>query len=360
MTELPHSHGDFETRSTTNLKTAGSHVYAENPRTEPLCFSWTIGDEPIELWEPGQPAPRRLFDHLAAGGAFVGHNAFGFELLIWNQIMVPRFGWPPLLSAQVRDTMQMAYAMGLPASLENCAAALGLEIRKDGSGRQHMLKMASPLSYSSSGEPVWWDPPGARERLGSYCIQDSAVERELEKRLMQLSAQEQRFADLDGKINGRGLFIDIPAAIAAVEIIEAEKVRIGKELSRLTDGAVTAVTQAARIKEWIETQGVALSRTAKAEVTEALDDPNLPMLVRRVLELRREGAKSSTAKLKTLIACVNTDHRARGCFVYHGAHTGRAAGRRAQFTNLPKPTVLTQAEIDEIMDFLGQPEDPFS
>lgn len=360
MAELPHAHVDYETRATVDLKKAGSHVYAAHPQTEIGCMAWAIGDEDPVLWNPGMPAPERLFHHARHGGLMVGHNSGGFELPIWRQIATPCFGWPATDETQWLDTMSQAYAMGLPASLENCAAALGLTIRKDPEGRLAMIRMMKPIGYTESGEPVWYDTPEAREARGRYCINDVHIERELERRMMQLSTQEQRFWALDNRINARGLFIDIPAARAAVEIIEAEKVRIGKELSRLTDGAVTAVTQAARIKEWIETQGVALSRTAKAEVTEALDDPSLPSLVRRVLELRREGAKSSTAKLKTLIACVNTDHRARGCFVYHGAHTGRAAGRRAQFTNLPKPTVLTQAEIDEIMDFLGQPEDPFA
>ena len=31
MTELPHAHGDFETKSACDLKTRGSYVYAADP-----------------------------------------------------------------------------------------------------------------------------------------------------------------------------------------------------------------------------------------------------------------------------------------------------------------------------------------
>lgn len=353
------SHLDFETRGVVDLPKAGAHVYAADPQTEPLCAAWAVGEEPIALWQPGDPPPERLFAHMAAGGRIVAHNA-NFEIAIWSAIMAPRFGWPATQPRQWKCTLAMAAAMSLPLSLENCAAALGLEIRKDGEGRKLMMKMAKPLKYDERGRPIWFDTLEARKRLGEYCLTDVAVERALTKRLMDLSPAEQRIWELNARINGRGLQIDTVAVRAAAEIAEVEKVRLGAELSRVTDGAVTAVSQAARLLEWAKTQGVDLAKLAKAELTEALSAPDLPPLVRRALEIRREGAKTSTAKLRAMTVSVNADGRARGCFMHHGAHTGRETARRIQPANLPRPELLTQSEIEGVMDFLSQPEDPFA
>src|SRR5690606_19061984 len=93
------AHGDFETRSVLDLKEVGLHNYVRHSTTDPWCFSWAIGDAEPELWTPGQEFPTALRRYLGSGGAFVAHNA-AFELAVWNQIMVPRYGWPALKPEQ--------------------------------------------------------------------------------------------------------------------------------------------------------------------------------------------------------------------------------------------------------------------
>jgi len=79
----------------------------------------------------------------------------------------------------------------------------------------------------------------------------------------------------------------------------------------------------------------------------------LPAQVRRALELRREAARSSTAKLKAMRASVGADGRARGAFQYHAAHTGRFGGRRIQFQNFIKAVLLKQPQIESVLELLG-------
>jgi hypothetical protein len=73
----------------------------------------------------------------------------------------------------------------------------------------------------------------------------------------------------------------------------------------------------------------------------------LPDDVRRLLELRQQGAQAASRKLATLIASAGDDHRLRGTLRFHGASTGRWAGSRFQPQNLKKAKVK---DIDAAVD----------
>ena len=131
-------HGDFETRSTVDLKECGLDIYAKHSSTDIWCFAWAIGDSEPEVWCPGNPIPEFMRPSTFKTVVFIAHNA-NFELAIWNRIATIRYGWPRLIPEQVRCTMAMAYAMALPGSLENAAAALGLEQQKDQADRKSVV-----------------------------------------------------------------------------------------------------------------------------------------------------------------------------------------------------------------------------
>jgi DNA polymerase len=278
--------------------------------------------------------------HVEAGGIVVAHNA-AFELAIWNNVMVPRYGWPVLRPEQVRCTMAMAYAMSLPGSLDAAAAAVGLDYRKDQAGYRLMLQMCKPKADGS-----WREDDESKQRLYAYCRQDVEVERELEKRMMQLSASEQRVWALDHTINNRGIAIDIAAVRAAIAVVEAEQKRLNADMRSMTQGAVSACTQNKALLEWVQAQGVDIGGVAKADVLDALAGEDLPCSVREALRLRQEAAKSSTAKLKAMLECVSADGRVRNTLQYHGAGTGRWAGRKIQVQNFPRPKIKQYAVED--------------
>jgi DNA polymerase len=345
------AHGDFESRSTVDLKTAGVHAYADHFETDVWCFSWCIGEQPIETWTPGQPFPAPLAAHLAAGGTFTAWNA-AFELAIWNRLMVPRYGWPPLDPRQVRCTMAMALAMSLPASLDNAAAAVKLDVRKDTEGQRLMRQMMRPRQRKDDGTLVWWDDEARRNRLAEYCRQDVEVERQLTKRLLSLVPAEQELWTLDMAINDRGVGIDVRTITRMVAAVEREQARLDRKMAKVTEGRVTTCGQVARLEEWVSSQGVEVDGMAKADVTALLDRVDLPPAVREALVLRREGSKSSTKKLKAMLAAACADGRVRGTLQYHAASTGRWGGRRTQFQNIPRPT-LSHEQIEEVIQLFG-------
>jgi len=380
----PILHIDFETRSAVDLKVVGLDAYSRHPSTEPWCMAWALDDGIVQLWERGQPFPwddEGLYQ-LVRTAKVVAHNA-PFELAIWNNCCVPKFGWPVLNVGTVRCTMAMAYAMGLPGSLENAAAAVGIPEQKDLAGGRLMLQMAKPRKISQDwtgrkcpdcrghgetnlgarcaacggtgdehGEVIeWWDSPEKLAALYEYCKQDVRVERELDKRLMQLSATEQKLWQLDQKINARGIHVDSPAIEAAVEVVRVEADRLNTSLRQITGNFVGFTSEVARLTKWVQGQGVAIEGLAKADVLDALAADDIPPQVAAALKVRQEAGKTSTAKLTSMLDARSADGRVRNTLQYHGAAPGRWAGRRVQVHNYPRPK-LEQEDIDDCIDRL--------
>ena len=333
-------HIDFETYSACDLKTAGLDNYAKHPTTGVHCMAFAFEGKDVGLWTPSMNVAAILYG--LEDFTVYAHNA-AFELAIWNNVCVPKYGWPPLKPEQCRCTMAMAYAMSLPGSLEKAAAALNVDIAKDMKGARVMMQLAQPKADGSLWKPE--DDPAKFQQLYGYCKQDVEVERALHARMMELSDEEQALWVLDYQINQRGIQIDLPAVNAAIKLVAAEKARLDREMLRTTGGVVGSCTEVQLLVKWIRSQGVEIKGLAKADVLDTLTG-DLPAQVRAALNLRREAAKTSTAKLIAMRDAASSDGRVRGTMQYHGANTGRWAGRRVQFQNVPRGA-LKPSEIED-------------
>jgi DNA polymerase len=354
----PALHIDFESRSTLDLRLVGLDNYARHSSTDVWCMGFAFDDEPVDLlaqWDLPLAQPL-LSDYVRTGGTVVAHNA-AFELAIWNNIMVPRYGWPELKPEQCVDTMALAYAMSLPGALEKAAPAVGITEQKDTAGGRVMMQLARPREMKPDGTPVWWDDPKKLEVLYAYCKQDVAVERALHARLLALPAAELALWQLDYRINARGIYVDRPAVESAIAVVESEQARLNTEMRVVTGNAVATCTATGQLGDWIKFRGVKMDGVAKADVIDALATDGLPVDVAKALRLRQEAAKTSTAKLAKMVASASADGRLRGMFQYHGAATGRWAARKVQLHNLPRPKI-EQPEIEGVIDILGRPITP--
>ena len=349
-----HAHIDFETRSVVDLKTRGIGPYIEHPHTAPWCLAWAIGKTKPQVWTLGEALPDELRRHVQNGGTVIAHNCAGFELPFWNGVCVSRFGWPELKPEQCLDTMAMAYAMGLPGSLDGCAKAMGLPHEKDLAGHRLMLQMCRPRRIEPDGTPIWWDDEDRRRRLYEYCRQDVVVERALLHKLFQLTPHERRLWTVDYRINARGIPVDREAIQVALRVVEEEKARLNKAIKAVTGGAVSSGNQHAALTAWVRAQGVVTAGVAKADVAALLGADDTPEAVREALEARKEAAKASTAKLRAMLATASQDGRVRFTMQYHGAATGRWAGRKIQPHNMPRPK-LKQHAIDGVFRLLAKP-----
>lgn len=351
----PVAHCDFECRSTVDLKATGVHVYAAHRNTGVWCLAWCIDDAPVQCWLPGEPAPSILLEHIARGGAVMAHNA-SFELALWNLKLRKDIepSWPELRLEQTYCTMAQAQALALPAALGQLAEALKLPSKKDTEGKALMMRMMRPRRIEADGSIIWWNEPEKLARLVEYCKQDVEVERAVCKVLPPLSPPERKIWLLDQAINNRGIRLDIPSVSLANSLVDKESAALNDELARLTDGNVTGVSQVAKLAEWLRGNGFPdCHSTTKGEVTAMLATEPADN-VARVLTIRQLAGKSSTKKLVAMLACVNADDRARGLFSYHGASTGRWAGRRVQPQNLPRPSYSFE-HVSRMIDALHSP-----
>ncbi len=226
-------------------------------------------------------------------------------------------------------------------------------------GYRIMLQLSQPRTIAVDGTPVFWskaEVPEKFEHLYSYCKQDVEVERALCKRLMRLSPTEQKLWELDFRINRRGVYVDTLAARTAIQLVESEQKRLNDKIREVTANAVSMCTAVGQLSDWLKSKGVEVPSVAKADVVDMLSLPNLPQDCREALLLRQEAAKTSTAKLQAMMLGSSAGGRMRGLFQYHGASTGRWAGRRVQLQNLPRPK-LKQAAIDRIFKHLEGPYD---
>lgn len=332
-------HCDFETRSAVELRDAGVYVYAEHESTDVWCMAYALNEEPVKLWLPGDPVPEEVVRGVRENWIFIGHNS-AFERVVWR-VMARKYGWPQPRIEQWRCTMAMAAAMALPLSLENAAAAVGLDIRKDMDGHATMLRMSKPRRARKGELPngvYWFDDEGRKQKLYAYCRNDVEVERELEKRLLALRPFEQRLWHLDQLINDRGIYVDEALCRAAMRVVDTAVTWFNEEIRAVTRGRVTACTNVGEITEYVRDRGVECTSIAKDAIEDLLL-LDLPDDVRRVLELRQEAAKASVAKIETLLEGKNADGRTRGLLQYHAASTGRWGGRRFQPQNIKRPKI---------------------
>lgn len=374
------AHIDFETRSGANLKKIGAFKYAEHPSTDIMCLGIGWNDEPavvmgVCLTRPfvkGRDASHaewlRLLEHIQSGGEVAAHNA-AFELAIWNNVGVRKYGWPVLKPEQLDCTMARAYAMSLPGALDGARAAVGMTMEKDMAGHRLMTKMCQPKATvdcpfcngplfvdpecsacSGTGSVfTWHEEPDQIDKLFGYCGRDIEVERGLDKRIMKLTPLEKKVWVLDYKINSRGMHVDVENAVKAAALVEKEGERLDAKMREVTGGEVLSCKANVRLTEWICSEGVSTEGVAKDDVAKLLAREDLPSHVRKAVELRKEAAKTSTAKLEKMFAVAGSDQRLRGMFQYNGANTGRWAARIVQLHNMPRPTIEQDA-IDEIFN----------
>jgi DNA polymerase len=245
-------------------------------------------------------------------------------------------------------TAARAAVQALPRNLAGAAQALGLAVEKDDPGRRLMLRMAKPRRVEDDGTFVWWDDEDRRQRLEVYCVRDVEVERALDRKLLPLSQQERKIWRLDFAMNyQRGVQVDLQFVREAKKLVEHSLADYGRELSRLTGGQVTSTTHNSNLRDWLNDNGAPTASVAKDYIAELLEAQGLLDNVRRVLEIRQESAKSSTAKLKRFLS--RTDAATgRMCdnLMYCAAGTGRWGGRGVQLQNLLRPT-LTGASIHD-------------
>lgn len=134
---------DFETRSAVDIKKVGAWNYSKHPTTDVLCMAFKVDNDRTKVWVRGDRWPQDLDVAIGNAWPLIAHNA-QFEMMIWDNVMRPRYGFPSLCRGVWRCTAAKARAHALPGDLERACEVLGLGEQKDKEGKRLMLKLCKP------------------------------------------------------------------------------------------------------------------------------------------------------------------------------------------------------------------------
>jgi DNA polymerase len=336
---------DFETASRCDLQKQGAWKYAQDMSTFVLCLS-------LKLVTDGRPGPSRVLGEKELHARdpelmdlandptviFVAHNA-SFEQAMWLFHMVP-MGYPHLGPERWHDTMAVAGMKALPLGLDALVSALELPVKKDMDGHRLMMVMCKPDRIGGWSQHNDYN----LGRLKEYCATDTEAQYGVYVTTNGLGPSERHTWILDQRINQRGIKIDKEFVHASIDVLDQVRVPMTARFKELTG---LRPTQREKVLNWVNDQGFALGDMKKATLdaildpddefgVEALDEP-LPFHIHEVLTLRRSLASSSVAKLRRMLDCASDfDGRVRYSTQYHGARTGRDAGRLIQIQNYPR------------------------
>ena len=330
---------DTETYSATDIRSAGSYKYMDDPAFEILLLPFAWDDGAVGVLDLTDPSDHEELQDVIAGlkdpdVIKVAHNS-AFERRAYHRAF--HFYQPP---EQWVDTMILCAMNGLPMSLEAAGSALGLEEQKIKEGTaliNYFCKPCKPtISNGGRTRNLPEHAPDKWERFKEYAKRDVEVMRTIYKMLHKYPIPdfERELWSVDARINERGVMVDIELAESAIAVDDAFTEEHTQEMRRLT--GLDNPNSVSQLKEWLSTVGLdcdSLNKETVGDMKKKVTDPT----TQRVLELRQLLGKTSTTKYKAMTNAACEDHRVRGLLQYYGAgRTGRWAGRLVQVQNLPQ------------------------
>ena len=334
---------DFETRSTVDLRAAGSWKYAAHDTTSVHCMAWALDNQPVQMWSRGEEFPAALLEALERDDSEVHAWNAQFERHIWSRCQVPNLGWPEVAFRKWRCTAAKAAHANHPRGLD-ASAALLIPDRpgKDKTGSRMMMTMAKPGKWTKKELEAgktglkWIEDLVSVAILEAYCLQDVEVERAIDKVLPEWPESEVKVWQMNERINDRGVPFDRPICLVSTDIMASNLARISKKISDATDGVITTGGQIQKIKQFVNERGVNVDSLA-APILERLLETDLPQDVRDILQMRQISSGAAAKKYQSALDVMDDDDRGRGLFMYYGASaTGRFASLKTQIQNMKK------------------------
>ena len=373
---------DFETRSARSIKDG---TYAYMGEADAIVCAFAIGDADAEAIAADRPLTwaempltlkahhRRVIDGEAVWAAW---NA-GFDRAAWNYATL---GFPEVRPEHFIDVMAQATAAGLPPGLDGAAQRSG-GIRKSKQGRD-LIRMFAVAEGEAELRPIIDAHPQEWSDFLIYAATDVEAMRDVFLCTSQLPLAEWREYWAAEHINQRGVGCDLRLAKAADAMAAIDKRRSAVELERLTDAAVTAVTQPKRMISWLATvldaEGRAILTKRVEQVDEetgevvreakhSLDRARIRLLsaylqnkenrseneekALRLLTIREFGGSTTPAKFGRMLE-QNISAVLCGQYVFNGApQTGRFSSKGVQIHNLMRDALPYEMDaIDALLD----------
>ena len=339
---------DLETYSSVDLGKSSVYRYAESPDFDILLLGYCADGGEVQVVDlaQGEQIPTEVIDALTDECVCKWAFNVQFERVCLSQ-WLRRNGYPlrneryaapddPCMAylnpAGWHCTMVWSAYLGLPLSLKDVGAALGLDKQKLTEGRELIRYFCVPGKDATRRMPA--SAPEKWTTFRAYNLRDVETEMAIQERLRKYPVPEEVWSQyhLDQQINDRGIGVDRTLVRGAIGIDKRSREELTARLQELT--MLDNPNSVQQMKDWLAANGLQTDTLGKKQVAELLKTAPEPL--KSVLVLRQQLAKSSVKKYQAMENAVCADGRVRGCFQFYGARTGRWAGRNIQLQNLPQ------------------------
>lgn len=327
---------DIETYSDIDINKAGVYRYVDTEEFKILLFAYSVDGGPVQLIDltRGDSIPKEIVDALSDKSVTKWAYNANFERVALSRFLgmptgtyLDPEGW--------KCSMVWAATLGLPMGLAQVGEVLALDKQKMSEGRGLIYKFCKP--DKKTGQRVRPEEfPEDWETFRRYNIRDVETEMGIQKMISPFPCSEELWREywIDQRINDRGVEVDLTLAKNAVEMSGVLSQDLKERMRDLT--GLENPNSTAQLDLWLRERGVDMESLGKKDVAAVIDATDDP-IIKEVLQLRLQSAKSSVKKYETMLRATCTDGRARGMFQFYGAmRTGRFAGRLLQLQNLPQ------------------------
>lgn len=339
---------DLETYSSVDLGKSSVYRYVESPDFDILLLGFSADGSQVQVVDlaQGEQIPPEIIDALSDERVHKWAFNANFERVCLSEWL--RLNSYPLHNEHYSTpddpcmgyldpvgwhcTMVWSAYLGLPLSLKDAGAALGLDKQKLTEGKDLIKYFCVPGKDGQRHLPA--DAPDKWSTFKAYNLRDVETEMGIQERLRKYPVPDVVWDQyhLDQQINDRGIAVDMALVRSAISIDERSREELTAKLKELT--MLDNPNSVQQMKDWLADNGLETETLGKKQVTELLKTAPEPL--RSVLVLRQQLAKSSVKKYQAMEATACADGRVRGCFQFYGARTGRWAGRNIQLQNLPQ------------------------
>ena len=340
---------DIESYSDVDLSKCGIYKYSSSPNFEVLLFGYSVDGGDVQVVDlcQGEEIPADILAALSDESV----TKWAFNAM-FERVCLSNYLGKWLEPESWKCTMVWSATLGLPLSLENVGAVLGLEKQKLSEGKDLIRYFCVPCKPTkANGGRTRNLPEHDREkwkRFKAYNLRDVEAEMQIQQRLSKFPVPDFVWEEYrqDQEINDRGIGVDMEMVKNAIAMDGRSKAELSAAMKELTE--LENPNSVQQIKQWLLENGIETDSLDKKAVTAMLEDAPEPL--KTVLTLRQQLAKSSVKKYQAMENAVCTDSRAHGMFQFYGANrTGRFSGRIIQLQNLPQNHIPDLAQARELV-----------
>ena len=340
---------DLETFSDVDLSKCGVYKYSSSPNFEILLFGYSVDGSDVKVVDVacGEKIPADIITALSDDSV----TKWAFNAM-FERVCLSNYLGEWMEPESWKCSMVWSATLGLPLSLENAGAVLGLEKQKLSEGKELIRYFCVPCKPTKANGGRTRNLPGHDrekwERFKAYNLRDVEAEMQIQQRLSKYPVPDFVWEEYwqDQEINDRGIGVDMEMVAQAIAMDGRSKSELSAAMKELTE--LENPNSVQQMKQWLSENGMETDSLDKKAVAELLKTAPEPL--GEALSLRQQLARSSVKKYQAMENAVCADGRAHGMFQFYGANrTGRYSGRIIQLQNLPQNHIPDLAQARELV-----------